>query len=134
MDQSTNERGPSWVETQPVKAGVKFEPNDIVQLDANGLAVVGASATGRTTRGLARFRADNTDGVDGAIHVEIANSRTGKEYLLQNDTGAGELKQEHVGKDFWVKDGDTATADSTGRSLGGEVTNIEKRGVWVQFK
>ncbi len=105
----------------------------IVCIGATGYATPGVTATGLIAWGIASEEVDNSGGSAGDLKITVETSRGKKDFFFLNDTGTP-LTQADVGNDCYILDNQTATGDSTGRSVLGTLMEVTSSGVWVRFK
>lgn len=114
----------------PVKAAVVIAAGSIVLIDAAGLAVPQAGATGAEKLvGVSTLQADNTNGSAGAIKVEVDHS----EIFLLN---SGDVTKAHVasGTKVYLSDVNKVSIDSNTNKnpAAGTVVQVDDNGVWVK--
>lgn len=117
----------------PVKAATKIVGGTIVCTDADGWAVPGTATTGLRPWGRASREADNTDGGNGAIKVNVQFPGQIKVQLWENDTGGTPVTAAMRGKRVYILDNQTLTATSAGKSPGPYVYDVTSEGVWAWF-
>ncbi len=120
----------------PVAAAARIWENGMVQLGASdGLARL-AGATGTSANdvcvGCSKFRADNVDGGNSAISVEVKSDTVRPMF---NSGGADTITLADVGKDCYVVDGQTValTSNTGARGRAGRIHDVTELGVWVRF-
>lgn len=115
----------------PVKAGAKIFVGALVALEA-GYAVAGYEAEDLRARGIclgptygaSSDVVDNTNGADGALKVKV---RAG----VFKFANGGDITIADTGKNAYILDDQTVILDGTGRSLAGEIMQVDDDGVWV---
>lgn len=118
----------------PVKASTKILGGTIVCTDASGWAVPATAATGLRPWGKAQTTADNTDGSNGAVKVNVVLPHEIWLDLWTNDTGTALVAGDR-GKRCYLLDNQTLTGDPTGNSPGPYVYEVEAGvGVWAWFE
>lgn len=129
----TQDRNTPYRDTEihpvPVAADDLIFAGAIVMLDANGFATRGHTATGLTYVGRAQNSADNRDGMDGDMYVNV---RRNKAFKWKNSS-ADPIGQSGLFKPAYVEDDETlAATDGTGtRSAAGIVVGIDPDGIWL---
>ena len=112
----------------PVAAGARIYAGAMVCLDAQGFAVPASGATGLTARGMALREADNRQGGNGAVAVDVQSGC----YGLKSD---GSIGRQHIGRTAYFVDDQTVSATADGRSAAGAIKDIEGQGhdaiAWV---
>lgn len=112
--------------TLEVNGGSKIYKGALLCLDANGDAIPGTTAAGGAVfcAGFAQHNADNTNGSDGDIDVQVT-AGIGK---LVNADSIGDAD---VGKPFFVVDDQTAAKSSSAgaRIAGGFIVQVDADGV-----
>src|SRR4051812_31055256 len=101
-------RGPSVIadrRTYPVKAGVKIYKGAIVVLQA-GYARPATGAAGLTTVGIAKATADNTNGSNGTINVDVEQGT----FAVKCGSASDALTQANVGATVYLIDDQTVGA------------------------
>lgn len=121
----------------PVKASaVIYGGALVVTSDADG-GFAKPGVTGANLRVLGVAQKSVTGGAaDGDTKVVCDGSigRTGKRvFRFKNDSAPNALAQADVGKDAYIKDDETFTKDSTGRSVGGKLRRIDGSYVWIEL-
>lgn len=114
-----------------VKAATVIYAGSLVALDANGLAVPGATATTLKAVGRAEARADNSGGADNAISADV---RRGV-FSFGNSAAADEIALSDVGATCYIVDDQTVakTDGSSSRSAAGIIRDVDALGVWVEI-
>lgn len=115
----------------PVKAGAKIYYGALVALDS-GYAVPGSEAEGLRARGIcigSTYGAssevvDNTGAANGAVTAKV---RAG----VFKFVNGGDITQADVGTNAYILDDQTVVKDRTGRSLAGEIMQLDADGVWI---
>lgn len=115
----------------PVAATQRIFAGAIVCINASGLAVKGATATGLRAVGVAEGLADNSTGAAGAIRVRVRRGT----FLFDNSTAADAITLADVGADaFLVDDNSVALTNGSGtRSVAGKIRDVDAGGVWVEM-
>ncbi|KJR41898.1 hypothetical protein MCHI_002189 [Candidatus Magnetoovum chiemensis] len=115
----------------PAAAGKKFYAGAIVAINADGYATPGATATGLKGLGRCEKYADNSDGDDGDVNVDISKGV----FLYGNSSSGDEITRAEIGSACYIVDDQTvAKTDGTGtRSQAGTVFDVSAEGVWVKF-
>jgi len=114
----------------PVEEAVTIFAGALVCLNAAGNAVPGSTALNLTARGVAKRRADNAAGADGAVSVE---SEKGVFHFM-NDGGDPIDRADIGGTAYIVDDQTVAATDGTGtRSAAGTIEDVDATGVWVRI-
>ena len=113
----------------PVKGGVTIFEGSLVALNADGLAIPAAKATGLTAAGRAEQYVNNSSGADKAQSVKV---RRGV-FKWDNDeaapvTDAGLLKS------CYIVDDHTVTTTATGASIAGKVLGFSDGEVIVETR
>lgn len=129
-DRNTKSKSIEQSISYPVKGATKIFDGSIVAVVA-GYAVPAADAAGAKVVGIADWRADNTDGADGAIRVRV---RRGV-FLLKNDPGGGAIVAANIGSFVYVLDDQTVSMTAGTNSVAaGEALELDPDGgVWVQI-
>jgi len=111
-----------------VKASTTIQIGAMVVL-AGGLAVPASTALGLVGVGIAKTYADNSNGADGDIKVEV---ETGT-YAFHNNATSVNLT--HIGSPAYIVDDQTVDATDGGgtRSPVGTIMDVDEHGVWVKF-
>lgn len=118
----------------PVKASTKILAGTIVCTDASGWAVPATAATGLRPWGKAQAIADNTDGSNGDIKVNVLLPSEIWVDLWTNDTGTALVAGDR-GKRCYMLDNQTLTGDPSGNSPGPYIYEVESGvGVWAWFE
>ncbi len=110
----------------PVKGDTTIYQGSIVALNADGLAVPGATAEDLTSAGRAEETVQNT-GADGAASVKVCRGV----FIFENTATENKVTAAHVLKDCYIEDDQTVTALSTGTSVAGRVIRVDDEGVAV---
>lgn len=115
----------------PVAASAKIYAGALVCINASGLAVKGATATGLKAAGVAQGLADNSAGGNSAINVSV---RRGV-FRFANSSAGDAIALADVGATCYAVDDQTvAKTDGTGtRSAAGTIRDVDADGVWVQI-
>ncbi|WP_312938875.1 hypothetical protein [Oscillibacter sp.] len=113
----------------PVKGDTTIYQGSIVALNADGLAVPGATAADLTAAGRAEETVQNTGG-DGAASVKVCR---GVFVFSNTATAENKVDASHVLKDCYIEDDQTVTALSTGASVAGRVIRVDDEGVAVEL-
>lgn len=113
----------------PLKANAKVWKGGLVGVDATGMGVDGATATGYQVVLIATADADNTGGADAAISVDCYEAEA---YLVNSGTDACDATC--LGNHVWVQDDQTVakTNGTSTRSIAGRCTGFDSGGVWVR--
>ena len=106
----------------PVAAATKLFEGGMVGLDGAGNAVKAAPAV-PVMRGVAVATVDNTDGVAGALSVDVKRGA-----FLFNQTG---LDRTDIGSNVFVVDDNTVGA--AGTLIAGKLLDIVPAGAWVEI-
>ena len=103
----------------------------LAAVNASGLVVPMATATGLRGVGRNERRVDNAAGADGDVLAEIGAGI----YRFANSAAADEITKADIGQPcYGVDDQTVAKTDGTGaRSVAGEVYDVDAYGVWVKF-
>ncbi len=103
----------------------------IVCVDANGMAVPGATSATLRAVGVAERRADNLAST-GDVRVSC---RKGP-HKFANSAAADAVDTSDIGADCYIVDDQTvAKTNGTGtRSVAGKVFDVDADGVWVDFR
>ena len=114
----------------PMAAGATIYAGAMVVANATGFAAPGSTATGLTYLGRADEAANNIDGADGDISLQV---RRGVPFQFKND-GSDPVTQASLGKVCYIVDDETvaATNGSSTRSAAGIVIGVDADGVWVE--
>lgn len=117
----------------PVAANAVIFQGAIVAVSttAPGYATKGATSTTLRGVGVARNRADNTGGADGAKSVEV---ETGT-WAFANSAAADLITRADIGAACYMVDDQTVAKTNGGgtRSVAGIVSDVDAYGVWVTF-
>lgn len=124
-DRKTSKRSGSTF-NDPVAAATKIYAGSITVLDAAGNAVPGTVAAGLIARGVAQELVDNGAGIAG-------DKRINTEPGIYKFANAGDITRAHIGDNAYIDDDQTVIADGTGRSVAGEITDVDSDGIWVQI-
>ena len=117
--------------TAPVKAAAKIYAGALVVKAAGGYAEPGKKAENLVVLGRAGHLADNTNGVDGAIDVEV---RRGV-FAWENADGNAAVGETEVGESkAYILDDQTVTKTKAGATSAGKVVAIDSEGVWVETR
>ena len=110
----------------PVKAGESLTGNRPVLLAA-GLAIAVTDNNSALCAGVATMLADNTNGADSAISVEVD---TGEHKFVSAD-----ITKADVGSDAYFVDDLNVSIDSDtdSRAKAGKITQVDSDGVWVEL-
>ncbi|EWH09857.1 hypothetical protein DS2_10427 [Catenovulum agarivorans DS-2] len=110
----------------PVKAGAVLTGNRPVLLAA-GLAIAVTDNNSALSAGVATMLADNANGADSAIMVEVD---TGEHKFVSAD-----ITIDDVGSDAYFVDDLNVSIDSDtdGRAKAGKITQVDSDGVWVEL-
>lgn len=116
----------------PVKAATLIYAGAVVCINASGLAIAGAATFGLKTVGIAKERADNTDGANGDIRVKVERGV----YRLANSASTDAIALADVGRRCYLVDDQTvAKTDNLGaRPVAGIVEDVDSAGVWVRIE
>ncbi|WP_143869886.1 hypothetical protein [Catenovulum sediminis] len=110
----------------PVKAGAVLTGNRPVLLAA-GLAIAVTDNNSALSAGVATMLADNANGADSAIMVEVD---TGEHKFQTSDITAANVGQTA----YFVDDGEVSISSSTNtRAPAGKITQVDTDGVWVEL-
>lgn len=130
-DRNTLRRDGSVIEP-PVASAAKIFAGALVAINATGFAVRGSTATTIKGAGVALHRADNTNGADGDIRVEVSKlpARFG------NSASTDAITLADIGADCYIVDDQTVakTNGSNTRSRAGKIFDVDADGVWVDFR
>ncbi len=129
-NRNTPSRGPvRAVRGYPVAAAVHAMAGGIAVLNAGGFAAPATTATGRIALGRFAAEANNSDGADGALSVEVERGV----FCFENSADADLITLADVGKRCYLVDDQTVakTHGSTTRSVAGYVDDVDEQGVWV---
>lgn len=115
----------------PVAAATLIYQGAIICIGAAGLGVPGHAAADLKTVGVARSRADNRQGADGAIAVEAEKGW----FRFDNSAGADAIAAADIGSTAYVADDHTVAKTSGGatRPTAGTIKDVDALGVWVDF-
>lgn len=129
-DRNTPKRTGNFV-TLPVAAASLIYQGAIVCINAAGFSVPGRTAADLKTVGVARSRADNSQGADGMIAVEADKGW----FRFDNSAGADAIATADIGGTAYVVDDHTVAKTSGGatRSAAGTIKDVDAVGVWVDF-
>lgn len=111
----------------PVKAGVKIFAGTLVAIDATGHAIPAKTAADLTAAGRAEDTVDNATGADGDTVITAERGA----FQWDNDASSP-VTQADVGKECYMLDDETVTANATGTSVAGRVLQVNSNGVWVE--
>lgn len=115
----------------PVKASAVLHAGAMVAIDATGMAVPFATATTLKGVGVAKKRADNTGGADGAITVKVDAGI----WRMANSAAGDAIARTDIGADCYGVDDQTVakTHGTNTRSVAGKIFDVDAQGVWVKF-
>lgn len=111
----------------PLAAGAVIYQGALVALDASGDLVAGATALNLVAVGHALENVDNTGGLAGALSCAVSCETA----RWENDGGGTPVAATNIGSDCYILDDETVSGDSTGRSVAGQVYQVDSDGVWV---
>jgi len=113
----------------PVAAGKLIHQGAMVVLDG-GYAAPGSTKQNLTGAGVACKSADNTNGLDGAISVEVEAGCFRFDNSLTDP-----VTRADIGKPAYAVDDETVarTAGGNTRSAIGTIFDLDAEGVWVKF-
>ena len=126
-DRLTKARRPgNWSYGQ--KGATTIYAGSLVCLDANGLAVPGATATTLIAVGRAIRRSANA-GADSAVRVDVEPGV----FQFANSAAGDLIGITEIGKDVYIVDDQTVakTSGTNTRSIAGKVKDVDANGVWV---
>lgn len=109
----TYPQGRGGFHTRKVKGGQKLIKGAAVTLDASGFAYDGVSAANRVVDGYAANTVDNTNGIDGAVEVNIYYNEA---ILMENDPD-NLVTHLFAGKIVYLLDNQTVTTSNAGAAL-----------------
>ena len=110
-----------------VNGAEKIPTGVLVARDATGYAVNAADAVGVKVLGRSNAEADNTDGADGDIGIEIERGV----FLFGNDV-TNPVTIASIGENCFVKDNQTVDSDGgINVVVAGRVHDVTAEGVWV---
>lgn len=119
--------------SDPVKQAAVIYKGALVVLDASGDAMPGNTiANGAAVvRGVAATAADNTDGGDGAIRVEVMRGC----FRFANSSSTDAITRAEIGDTAYVVDDQTVakTDGSSARIAAGIIRDVDAAGVWVEI-
>lgn len=114
-----------------VKAGAKIYAGALVVKAADGYAEPGKKAANLVVLGRAEHLADNTDGADGAITVEVRQGA----FAWENAGGGGAVGHAQIGESkAFILDDQTVTKTAAGATSAGKIVAIDDEGVWVDTR
>lgn len=122
----------------PVKASAVIYGGALVVTSTADGGFAKAGVTGENLRVLGVAQKSVTGGAtDGAVSVvcdgPIGKSGGRRLHRFKNDSAPNALTQAMIGTDAYIKDDETFTADSTGRSVGGKLRKIDGSYVWIEL-
>lgn len=114
-----------------VKANAVIWQGAMAAIDAAGLAVPAAAVAAHKVIGVAKGRADNTGGADGAVRVRAEAGI----FRLANSAAADAIALTDIGAPAYVVDDQTVakTSNSGVRPVAGTIFDVDAQGVWVRF-
>ncbi|PAL25482.1 hypothetical protein [Sphingopyxis sp. GW247-27LB] len=117
--------------SRPVAADKKIFLGALVCLSATGYATPGATATTLVADGIAMSSADNTDGADGDIRVDVRKGT----FPFKNSAAGDAITIADIGSDCYIVDDQTVakTDGATTRSIAGKIVDLDAYGVWVEI-
>jgi hypothetical protein len=94
----------------------------LVMLDASGLAVPGATATGQIAVGRAEARSANS-GADNAVRAKVRRGN----FWWKNSAAGDAIAAADVGDDCWIVDDETMakTSGTNTRSVAGKILAVD---------
>lgn len=112
----------------PIAADAVIRRGALVCLNASGLAVRGAVATGLRTVGVAQYEAIASR---GATRVRVERGC----YQFRNSSGGDAIAAANIGATCFVADDDQVALTNGGgtRSAAGIVRDVDTQGVWVEI-
>lgn len=115
-----------------IAGNTKVNMGAIACLNASGLLVPGATATGLKAVGRARATYDNTGGSAQAFKCAVESGI----FHYFNSAAADLIAVADIGADAYIVDDQTvAKTDGTGtRSVAGKIIDVDTTGVWVEIK
>lgn len=116
----------------PVAASTKIPAGVMVQNNASGWAVNGAATAANRTIGISLEMADNSNGSNGDIKVEVRR----KIVAIFGNSASGDLiAAADIGNLCYVVDNQTVakTSDTNARPVAGKIVDVDNRGVHVEF-
>jgi len=122
---------PGFLFAYPVLAGAVIYQGAAVVITSAGYAKPGVTGTGLVAVGIAREGADNTDGVNGAVMIEVEEMIAD----MANSGGGDAITIADIGKLCYLVDDQTVakTSATDTRSLAGWVRKIEGGRIFVEF-
>ena len=111
----------------PVKGGTIIFDGAFVAVDATGMAVPGAKATGLIAAGRAEEFVDNTLGADGDTTIKVRRG-----VFKWNNAASGAVTHKDILKSCYFVDDETVTATATGSSIAGKIIGLEQGSVLVE--
>lgn len=111
----------------PVKADVVINEASLVALDANGFANEAAKGEGITVIGRSEQYIDNSNGVDGAVTINVKRG-----VFVWNNDAANPVEEKDVMKQCYILDSNTVTMTSEANSVAGKVIGLEDGYVKVE--
>lgn len=126
MRRAGNRRTGTLLTTLPVAAGAVIEAACMVALNAAGYAVEATKKAGETVAGASCGRADNTNGADGDVQIQVERGA----YVWDQD---GTVTAADTLKSCYVSNSHTVTLEAEGSSRAGTVFQVEDDGVTVLF-
>ncbi len=117
--------------SHPVKAAASIFTGALVVLDSGWLAP-GRAATTLKAVGVAENDADNTDGANGDVSVNV---RRHGAFRFRNSASGDLIGRSHIGGNAYIVDDQTvaATDGSSSRSVAGKIIDVDAEGVWIEF-
>lgn len=114
----------------PVAAATKIEMGKLVCASATGYAVEGSESATLTALGRCEATADNTNGADGALRVQVRRG-----VFKFDNSGTDAVDQSCLGKTVYIEDSQTVSkTDNEGaRSAAGLCIELDDDGVWVEI-
>jgi len=113
----------------PVGAGVKCNAGAIAVIDG-GFVVPGTTDTGLTAVGVFEETVDNTDGSNGDLYAEVISKGW---FKFTDAADATAIDLDDIGSNAYITDDQTITITTTGRSVAGEIKDVDSDGVWIEF-
>jgi hypothetical protein len=111
----------------PVAATIRIFAGSMIALNAAGFAVK-AIPTATRIRGVALSEADNSDGANGAVSVDIERGA----FVLANDV-TNPVTRAHIGANVFVVDDNTVGSSAAGTIVAGKCLDVTPEGVVVEI-
>ncbi|UQZ89540.1 hypothetical protein C4J81_15395 [Deltaproteobacteria bacterium Smac51] len=110
----------------PLAAGAVIFAGAVVCLNSSGFAVPASESADLKFPCVANHRVENVGGTDGAATVSVSRLNVGLD-------AAADITRAHIGLSVYLADDHTITAESSGRSRAGILTDILHGQAWVDL-